>query len=57
MGAGIDVRIDAYRNPRGPAGLDRELRQQFEFGFGFDVDAEDVRRQRRAQFGFGLADA
>ncbi len=34
-----------------------EPRQQFEFGLGFDVDAEDVGRQRRAQFGFGLADA
>jgi hypothetical protein len=55
--AGIDVRIDAHRNPRGLAGLDRELRQQFQFRFGLDVDAENVRRQRRAQLGFGLADA
>ena len=38
-------------------GLDRELRQQFEFGLGFDVDAEDVGGQRRAQLGLGLADA
>ena len=57
VGAGIDVRIDPYRNPRGLAGLDRELRQQFQLGFGLDVDAENVRRQRRAQFGLGLADA
>ena len=39
------------------AGLDRKPRQQFEFGLGFDVDAENVGGQRRAQFGFGLADA
>ena len=57
MGAGIDVRIDPQRNPRGLAGLDRKLRQQFQFGLGLDVDAENVRRQRRAQFGLGLADA
>ena len=51
VGAGIDVRIDAQRNPRRLARLDRELRQQFEFGLGLDVDAEDISRQRRAQFG------
>ena len=50
-------RIDAHRDPRGAAGLDREPRQQFELGLGFDVDAQDVRSQRRAQLGFGLADA
>ena len=57
MGAGIDVGIDAQRNPRGPAGLDRELREQFQFGLGFDVDAENVGGERGAQFGPGLADA
>ena len=57
VGAGIDVGIDAHRNPRGPAGLDRQPRQQFQFRLGFDVDAEDILRQRRAQFRFGLADA
>ena len=57
VGAGIDVGIDADRNPRGLAGLDREPRQQFELGLGFDVDAEDVGGQRGAQLGLGLADA
>ena len=55
--AGIDVGIDPHRDPRGLAGLDRQPRQQFELRLGFDVDAENVRGQRRAQLGFGLADA
>src|SRR5665811_1265444 len=38
--AGIDVRIDPDRDPRDPAGLACQPRQQFEFGLGFDVDAE-----------------
>ncbi len=53
---GIDVGVDPNRDPRDPARLGGEPRQQFEFGLGFDVDAENVRRQRRAQFGLGLAD-
>ena len=55
--AGIDVGIDPNRDPRGAAGLGGEPRQQFELGFGFDVDAKKVRIKRRAQLGFGLADA
>ena len=55
--AGIDVGIDAHRNPRGLAGLDGEPREQFEFRLGFDVDAEDVGGQRSAQLVLGLADA
>ncbi len=42
MGAGVDIGIDAQRNPRGLAGLDGELRQQFELGLGLDIDAENV---------------
>ena len=57
VGAGIDVGIDPHRDPRGPPGLDGEPRQQFQLGLGFDVDAENVGGQRRAQLGFGLADA
>ena len=57
MGAGVDIGIDPDRDPRRLAGLDGKPRQQFEFGFGFDIDAENVRGQRRAQFGLGLADA
>jgi hypothetical protein len=54
---GIDVGIDPNRDPRRPAGLAGEPRQQFELRLGFDVDAEDVFGQRGAQLGFGLADA
>ena len=57
MGAGIDIRVDAQRNPRGPAGLDRELREQFQLRFGLDVDTEDVGGERGAQLGLRLADA
>ena len=55
--AGIDIGIDPHRDPRGPPLLAGEPRQQFKFWFGFDVDAENVRSQRRAQLGFGLADS
>ena len=57
MGAGIDVGIDPHRDARGLAALGGEPRQQFELGLGFDIDAENIGGQRRAQFGFGLADA
>ncbi len=54
--AGIDVGIDPNRDSRRPAGLAGQPREQFEFGLGFDVDAENVRGQRRAQLGLGFAD-
>ena len=56
MRSGIDIRIDANRNPRRLALPARESRQQFQFGFGFDVDAEDVGCKRGTQFGLRLAD-
>ena len=57
MRSGIHVRIDANRYSRRAAHLDREPRQQFEFGLGFDIDAENVLTKRLAQLGLGLADA
>ena len=56
VGTGIDIGIDPDRDPRDSAGLAGQPREQLEFRLGFDIDAEDVLGQRRAQFGFGLAD-
>jgi len=48
-------RIDRIESARLP--VDRELRQQFQFGLGLDVDAENVGRQAARSSAFGLADA
>ena len=57
MRAGIDIRVDAHRDPRGASHFHRKLREQVELRLGLDIDAEDVGGERGAQLGLGLADA
>ena len=57
MGARVNVRIDANRDPRGSTARHGDLGERLELGLGFDVEAEDVLVERQGHFGAGLADA
>jgi hypothetical protein len=54
---GVDVGIDADRNPRSASLRRRNRRQQFEFSFRFDIDAKNSFIDGRCKFGSGFADA
>ena len=57
VGAGIDVGIEAERDPRRRPFDVGEPGQSQEFRLGFDVEAVDAFVERQRQLGFGLADA
>ncbi len=55
--AGVHIRIDAQGDARRFSHLRRDAAECEQFGFGLNVELSDVVRQRKAQLGFGFADA
>ena len=53
---GVNVRVNAHRDPRGPAQLRRHARDFGEFRLGLDVEALDVSFKPQRDFRRGLAD-
>ncbi len=54
---GVDIGVDADRDPRGLPARRRQFAELMQLGHRLDIDLVNVRVERRVQFGAGLADA